>query len=98
MAIRTQRLSSQCLAILARLRNLIWEDGGYFLTCELSKRNWKALFQAKNAQGARNWLNIRYTLNGFPVFPFRKTPLRTDFGGAAEMGPSDLSTIPVEDE
>src|SRR6266849_7692448 len=95
MATRIQRLSNQCLAILARLVNLIWEGGGYFLICELFERNWKALFRAKNAPDARKSPNIRPALNGSQVFPFQKTPLGRHFGGAAEMGPSDLSTIPV---
>src|SRR6266852_3803259 len=95
MATRIQRLRSQCLAILARPLNLIWEGGGYFLICELSERNWRALFRAKNAPDARKLLNLRYALNGSQVFPFRKTPLGRHFGGAAEMGPSDSSTIPV---
>ena len=53
---------------------------------------------SQEAPDAKKWLNLRYALNGSQVFPFRKTPLRRDFGGAAETGPSDLSTIPVENE
>src|SRR6476659_7329174 len=63
MAIRTQRLSSQCLAILVRPVNLIWEGGGYFLTCESSKKNWKALSRAKNARDARKSLNLPHKNN-----------------------------------
>src|SRR5215470_3927019 len=63
MATRIQRLSSQCLATLARPANLIWEGGGYFLTCELSEKNWKALSRAENALDARKWLNLLYKNN-----------------------------------
>src|SRR5436190_10997987 len=95
MAISTQRLSSQCLAILAQMLNLIWEGGGYFLICELFERNWRALFRAKNAPDARKLLNLRYALNGSQVFRFWKTLLIRDFGGVAEMGSSDSSMIRV---
>src|SRR6266699_3716526 len=98
MATRIQRLSSQRLAILARLVNLIWAGGGYFLICELSERNWRALFRAKNAPDARKSLSSRYALNGSQVFRFWKAPLGRHFDGAAEMGPSDSSTIPMGDE
>src|SRR6266567_7323713 len=99
MATRIQSLSSQCLVILARVLNLIWAGGGYFLICELFETNWKALFRAKNAPDARKLLNLRYALNGSQVFRFWKTPpLGRHFGGAAKMGPSDSSTIPMGDE
>src|SRR6185312_1265720 len=63
MATRIQRLSSQCLAISAWPVNLIWEGGGYFLTCERSEKNWKALSRAKNAQDARESLNLPHNNN-----------------------------------
>ena len=67
MATRIQSLSSQCLAILPRLVNLILEGGGYFLTSELSEKNWKSSLSSE--ERARGEEVAKLTVHTFEWLP-----------------------------
>jgi hypothetical protein len=59
---KDSEVEQSVLSYLGPTSKLIWEGGGYILTCELSERNWEAHSLAKNAP-ARKSLNLPHENN-----------------------------------